>query len=95
MDTSTDTIIGDDSTLQTRVVTLLSNQLRVKTEECTMDSTLQNDLGADSLDIVEVAMAIEDEFKLAIPDEVVPTLKTVGDIVTYISESATATRNAV
>lgn len=95
MDTSTDTIIGDDSTLQTRVVTLLSNQLGVKTEECTMDASLQNDLGADSLDIVEVAMAIEDEFKLTVPDEVVPTLKTVGDIVTYIGESATATRNAV
>lgn len=56
-------------------------------EKITMETNLEEDLGADSLDAVEIIMAIEDEFDLEIPDDVAEELKTVSEIITYL-ESA-------
>ena len=52
-----------------------------------MESDIINDLGADSLDVVEMLMSIEDEFEIEIPDEKIETLKTVGQVVEYIQEN--------
>ncbi len=52
--------------------------------DVTMDSSLADDLQADSLDAVELAMAVEESFGVAIPDEELPNMKTVGDIVNYV-----------
>ena len=56
-------------------------------EEVTMDTDIMNDLGADSLDIVDLVMSLEDEFDIEIPDEDVEGIKTVGDIVKYIEDN--------
>lgn len=66
-----------------KVKGLISEQLSVDEEEITMDTTFE-DLDADSLDIVELVMAIEEEFSLDISDEEVEEIKTVGDVVRYI-----------
>ena len=55
-----------------------------------MDSNIQDDLGADSLDVVDLITTIEDEFDLYIPDEAVEEIKTVGDIVNYIEKNTDA-----
>ena len=52
-----------------------------------MDTNIAEDLGADSLDVVEVLMSIEDEFEVEIPDEEIENIKTIGDIVSYIENS--------
>ena len=52
----------------------------------TMDSLIADDLGADSLDVVEVIMSLEDEFGIEVPDEAVKDVRTVGDVVNYIEE---------
>ncbi|MCQ2440523.1 MAG: acyl carrier protein [Clostridia bacterium] len=51
----------------------------------TMDTRIADDLGADSLDVVEMLMAIEDDFDVEIPDEDIEGLKTIGDVVEYIN----------
>ena len=53
-------------------------------EEMTMDTKIAEDLGADSLDVVELLMSIEDEFEVEIPDEEIENMKTIGDVVEYI-----------
>lgn len=60
-------------------------ELSVKEEEVSETSSFTEDLGADSLDVVELVMAFEEEFGIDIPDDDVTNLKTVGDAVTYIS----------
>ncbi|MBR1507990.1 MAG: acyl carrier protein [Eubacterium sp.] len=57
-------------------------------EEITMDSALIDDLGLSSLDVINVVAAFEDEFDIDVPDRVLPTLRTVGDIVNYLEENA-------
>ena len=52
-----------------------------------MDSVVTDDLGADSLDVVDLVMSFEDEFGVEIPDDAVENIKTVGDIVKYIEEN--------
>ena len=65
------------------LVNILCDQLPVNPEDVTLDSRIKEDLGADSLDVLQLLMALEEEKGLVIPDEVLPTLKTVGDIVAY------------
>lgn len=67
-----------------RLKKIVSEQLDINEEEINSDSSFQDDFGADSLDIVELIMALEDEFELEIEDEEVEKLKTVGDAVEYI-----------
>ncbi len=67
-----------------KVKAILSEQFDVEEETITADSTLADDLGADSLDVVDLLMSIEDEFEVEIPDTEVENIKTVGDLVSYI-----------
>ena len=62
-------------------------QLSVDAEEVKMESAFIDDLGADSLDIVELIMAFEEEFDVEIPDDVAEKIKTVSDTVTYIDQN--------
>ncbi|CCJ32913.1 MULTISPECIES: acyl carrier protein [Caloramator] len=64
----------------------ISDILGVDPDDITMDSHFIDDLGADSLDIVELIMALEEDFDLEIPDEDAEKLQTVGDVVDYIKE---------
>ncbi|WP_027623434.1 acyl carrier protein [Clostridium lundense] len=67
-----------------KVKNIISEQLGIDAEEITMESSFMDDLGADSLDIVELIMALETEFDLEIPDEDAEKISTVGDVVDYI-----------
>lgn len=67
-----------------RIKEILADQLDASTEDMTMESDIAEDLGADSLDVVELLMAIEDEFDVEIPDEEIENIKTIGDLVKYI-----------
>ena len=71
--------------MEQKIVALIAEKLNKKVEDIKMESRLVEDLGADSLDVVELVMAFEDEFGISLPDEDVAKLKTIGDIVTYIS----------
>jgi acyl carrier protein len=68
-----------------RVKKVIVEELSVKEEEVVDAASFTDDLGADSLDVVELVMGLEDEFGIDIPDEDVGNLKTVGDSVKYIS----------
>ena len=69
-----------------RVKKVTVEELDVKPEEVTMEASFTDDLGADSLDVVELVMAFEDEFEIDIPDEEVGEIKTVGNAVNYITK---------
>ena len=64
--------------------TLIAEQFALDEEEITMESSFVDDLGADSLDLVEVVMALEEEFEAPVPDEEAEKIKTVGDAVRFI-----------
>lgn len=67
---------------------LVVDQLGVEEDEVTMGATMQDDLGADSLDLVDLVMSVEEEFGVKVADEDLENIKTVGDIVNYIEERA-------
>ena len=69
-----------------QVKKILCDQLDLDEEQVTEDSEVIDDLGADSLDIVDLVMTLEEEFDTEIPDEDLENLRTVGDIVKYIEE---------
>ncbi|MCM1505751.1 MAG: acyl carrier protein [Ruminococcus flavefaciens] len=69
---------------------IIVEQLGVEAEEVTLTANIQDDLGADSLDVVDLITTIEDEFEVSIPDEAVEEIKTVGDIATYIEKNSDA-----
>ncbi|ARC85687.1 acyl carrier protein [Clostridium argentinense CDC 2741] len=62
----------------------IAEQLSIEEDEIKMESSFIDDLGADSLDIVELIMALEEEFDIEIPDEDAEKISTVGDVVEYI-----------
>ncbi len=66
---------------------IIVNQLDISEDDVTLDTNLVEDLEADSLDLVEVIMAIEDEFSIEIPDESMDSFKTVADVVDYIESN--------
>ena len=74
-----------------RVKEIISKELEVDVKQITPEAKFIEDLGADSLDIVELVMALEEEFGLDIPDEDADKLKTVGDAMNYLRSHATAT----
>lgn len=76
----------DESTIFERVKKIIVDQLRVDESLVTMDSNIQEDLGADSLDAVELIMALEEEFGIDVQDEEAEKFKTVGDVVRYIEK---------
>lgn len=67
-----------------KIKAILAEQFDVEDDSLTMSTDIADDLGADSLDVVEVLMSIEDEFKVEILDEDIEKIKTIGDLVTYI-----------
>ncbi|GAV24991.1 acyl carrier protein [Carboxydothermus islandicus] len=69
-----------------RVKKIIVDQLGVEEDEVTLEASFIDDLGADSLDIVELIMAFEEEFELEIPDEDAEKIRTVGDAVNYIQD---------
>ncbi|MEM8778459.1 MAG: acyl carrier protein [Cyanobacteria bacterium P01_G01_bin.49] len=73
-----------------KVKAIVAEQLEVKPEEITPESSFANDLGADSLDTVELVMALEEEFSIEIPDEVAEQIDTVGKAVDHIDEAKSA-----
>ena len=77
------------STFET-VKRIVVDQLQVAADDVKIDSTFIDDLGADSLDIVELIMAFEEEFNIEIPDEIAEKIKTVNDAVDYIEKEKQA-----
>ena len=77
--------MSQEETFQ-KVRSIVSEQLSVESEKVKSDSNFQNDLGADSLDTVELVMALEEEFNIEIPDEAAEGITTVGDAVKFIEE---------
>ena len=71
-----------------KVKNIIADQLDVAADKITMESSFVDDLGADSLDIVELVMAFEEEFSIEIPDDAAEKISTVADVVNYISEIA-------
>ncbi|MCE2485544.1 MAG: acyl carrier protein [Desulfurellaceae bacterium] len=73
-----------ESATQERVTEIICEQLGVSREEVTQEASFIEDLGADSLDIVELVMALEEEYNTEISDEDVEKIRTVKDVITYI-----------
>ena len=69
-----------------KVKAILSEQFDVEEDSITLDTQIAEDLGADSLDVVDLLMTLEDEFDVEIPDEEVENIKTVGNLAKYIEE---------
>lgn len=63
---------------------IIAEQLEVEEDAITMEAELVEDLGADSLDLVDLVMSIEDEFDVEVPDEAIENIKTIGDAVKFI-----------
>ena len=74
------------STVEQQVKAIVAEQLGVKQEQVTNDASFVDDLGADSLDTVELVMALEEEFGNEIPDEQAEKLQSVGDVIKYIED---------
>ena len=71
-----------------KVKAILAEQFDVEEDKITEESDLQKDLGADSLDVVDLLMSIEDEFEVEVPDEEIENIKTVGALVAYIEANS-------
>ena len=67
-----------------KVKMILADQLEVEEDTINADTDIQDDLGADSLDVVDMVMSLEDEFEIEVPDEDIENLRTVGALVSYI-----------
>lgn len=76
--------MGED--LEARIRSIVADQLGIDRGEVTPDASILDDLGADSLDVVELVMAIEDEFDIEVPDEDVERMRTIGDMERYVTE---------
>lgn len=71
-----------------RVQKVICEQLEIDSHLVTEDASISGDLGADSLDLVDLSMSIEEEFNLEVPDDVLDHVRTVGDIVKFIEDNA-------
>ena len=77
-----------EKSIDEKVKDIIVEQLGVNPEQVTPQASFIEDLGADSLDIVELVMAFEEEFSVEVPDEDAEKLHTVGDVINYIKERA-------
>ena len=77
-----------EKSIEQRVKDIIVEQLGVNADQVTPEAKFIEDLGADSLDIVELVMAFEEEFSVEVPDEDAEKLQTVGDVIKYIQERA-------
>jgi acyl carrier protein len=75
-----------EKTTEQRVKDIMVEQLGVNADQVTLDAKIVEDLGADSLDVVELIMGLEEEFGYEIPDQEAEKLQTVGDVIKYIEE---------
>jgi acyl carrier protein len=73
-----------ENDLEGRIRTLVADQLGADIEEVTPDASILDDLGADSLDVVELVMSLEDVFDIEVSDEEVEGMRTIGDIQQYV-----------
>jgi acyl carrier protein len=78
-----------EKTIEEKVRDIIVEQLAVNPEQVTPAASFTNDLGADSLDTVELVMAFEDEFGVEVPDDEAEKLLTVSDVIKYIEEKTT------
>ena len=76
-------------TMYEKVQAILARQLRVDPAIVTLDAQIKKDLGADSLDILQLLMRIEDQYGITIPDKALETFNPVGDVVTYLEQEGT------
>ena len=76
-----------DSAVADRVITIVCDRLGVEKDKVKPDTSFVNDLGADSLDIVELVMEFEEEFGMSIPDDKAEEIQTVGEAIKYIEEN--------
>lgn len=74
------------TTTEAKIKSIIADQLGIGEDEIKTESSFVEDLGADSLDIVELVMAMEEEFEIEIPDDDSANIKTVGDAVTYVDK---------
>ena len=79
-------IITKMATNEERLIEIIANQLGVASDNVTPDASFMEDLGADSLDTVELVMALEEEFDLEIPDSDAEKIQTVQDALDYLDE---------
>ena len=70
-----------------KVKSIIADQLDVEEEKVVAEASITEDLGADSLDMVDLVMSVEEEFDIEVPDEAVENIKTVGDVVAYIENN--------
>ena len=77
-------------TMYEKVRAILAKQLRVDAAIVTLDAQIKKDLGADSLDILQLLMRLEDQYGITIPDKALATFNTVGDVVTYLEQEGTS-----
>ena len=70
-----------------KIRAILCDQLDVEEDKVTMDADIVDDLGADSLDVVDLVMSLEEEFDCEIPDDVAEKIKTVGDLFRYVENN--------
>ncbi|MGF1509611.1 MAG: acyl carrier protein [Myxococcota bacterium] len=78
------------ASIEDKVKAIIVEQLGISEDEVKPEASFIDDLGADSLDIVELVMAMEEEFEIEIPDEEAENIKTVGDATNYINQHKTA-----
>ena len=76
-------------TMYEKVQAILARQLRVDPAIVTLETQIKKDLGADSLDILQLLMRLEDQYGITIPDKALATFNTVGDVVTYLEQEGT------
>ncbi len=79
--------MSEEKSIEDRIRTIIATELGVKPEQITNEAKFIEDLGADSLDTVELVMALEEEFGNEIPDEDAEKLVSVGDVIRFIEES--------
>lgn len=70
-----------------KIRTILSEQLDIEEDNITAESLIVEDLGADSLDAIDIVMSVEDEFGIEVPDEIVEKMETVNDIITFVENN--------
>lgn len=82
--------MSNSESIEERVVRIVCNQMGTTQDKVTKETSFVNDLGADSLDTVELVMELEDEFEISIPDEDAEKIQTVGNAIEYIGSKVGA-----
>lgn len=70
-----------------KIKTILAEQLDIEEDSISSDSLIVEDLGADSLDAIDIVMSVEDEFGIEVPDEIVEKMESVNDIITFVENN--------